>query len=95
MYRSINLWVSLLCIFPWAYFAGAGYVSGDTLTLDQVPEFRGTLMSLNLVARSVGIALGGILGGSLLLIYNYNVFGLIMGIIGIFSAVVYRLFTKE
>ena len=95
VYCSGSLWVSLALVFPWAYVAGAGYVSADTLTLDQVPEYRGTLMSLNTVARSIGMTLGGILGGSLLLIYNYNIFGMVIGLVGIVSAVVYRLFTEE
>lgn len=95
LYNSGNLWVSLAVIFPWAYVAGAGYVSGDALTLDQVPQYRGTLMSLNMVARSIGITLGGILGGSLLILFDYNIFGIIMGVIGILAATNYHLFTTE
>lgn len=95
LYNSGNLWVSLAVIFPWAYVAGAGYVSGDVLTLDQVPQYRGTLMSLNMVARSIGITLGGILGGSLLILFDYNIFGIIMGVIGILAATNYHLFTLE
>lgn len=94
-YNPFSLWVSLFFVFLWAYVAAAGYVSGDTLTLDQVPEYRGTLMSLNVVARNLGATLGGLLGGSLLLFTNYNFFGVVMGMIGVASAVVYRLFTQE
>jgi predicted MFS family arabinose efflux permease len=95
LYNSGNLWVSLAVLLPWAYVAGAGYVSGDALTLDQVPQYRGTLMSLNMVARSIGITLGGILGGSLLILFDYNIFGIIMGVIGILAATNYHLFTTE
>jgi len=95
MYSSTSMWISLLFVVPWAYVAGAGYVSGDTLTLDQVPEFRGTLMSLNVVARSVGATIGGILGGFLLFFFDYTIFGFAMGGLGIISSVIYRLSTTE
>ena len=95
MYSSVNLWVSMGFVFIWSYVAAAGYVSGDTLTLDQVPEYRGTLMSMNILARNLGSTLGGLLGGTLLLFYNYRFFGFVMGFIGLVSAIVYRLFTRE
>jgi predicted MFS family arabinose efflux permease len=71
------LWISIGFVFIWSYVAASGYVSGDTLTLDQVPEYRGTLMSLNILARNLGATIGGLLGGSLLLFSNYTVFGFV------------------
>jgi predicted MFS family arabinose efflux permease len=95
LYASGLYWVSIIVILPWAYFGAAGFVSGDTLTLDQVPEYRGTLMSLNVVARNIGMTIGALLGGGILLVYSYQVFGLVMGVFGFSAAVIYRLLTKE
>ena len=80
---------------PWAYVAGAGFVSGDTLTLDQVPEYRGTLMSLNVVARNLGMTIGAFVGGGLLLLVGYGVFGLIMGLLGVAAALIYKFLTRK
>lgn len=95
IYNPLNLLMALALVFPWAYFAGSGYVSGDTLTLDQVPEYRGTIMSLNILARNLGMTLGGLIGGVLLVMFGYSLFGLIMGGVGVVSALTYYFFTIE
>jgi predicted MFS family arabinose efflux permease len=95
VYNSGSLGLSLVAFIPFAYLAGAGYVAGDSLTLEQVSEYRGTLMSLNTVARNTGTTLGAMLGGALLLVYGYPAFGLVMGAVGIASAIIYRGFTRE
>ncbi len=89
-YNSGILTLSIMTLMPWAYLAGAGYVAGDSLTLEQVPEYRGTLMSLNTVARSTGATVG-----ALLLIYGYGAFGLVMGALGLAAALIYRVSTRE
>jgi predicted MFS family arabinose efflux permease len=94
-YNSGILALSVITFLPFAYLAGAGYVAGDSLTLEQVPEYRGTLMSLNAVARSTGATVGAMLGGALLLIYGYGVFGLVMGALGLAAALIYRVSTRE
>jgi MFS transporter, DHA1 family, inner membrane transport protein len=95
LYSSGLWWFSVGVLVPWAYVAGAGFVSGDTLTLDQVPEYRGTLMSLNVVARNLGMTIGAFVGGGLLLLVGYGGFGLIMGLLGVAAALIYQFFTRE
>jgi predicted MFS family arabinose efflux permease len=95
IYNSGMLSLSVISVLPFAYLAGAGYVAGDSLTLEQVPEYRGTLMSLNAAARSTGATVGTMLGGALMLLYGYGAFGLVMGVLGLASAFIYWSFTRE
>ena len=95
IFNSSLWWLPVIIALPWAFVAGGGFVSGDTLTLDQVPEFRGTLMSLNTVARNVGIMLGTMLGGVLLVVFGYGAFGLLMGAAGIIAAAIYHKLAAE
>jgi DHA1 family inner membrane transport protein len=95
IYNSGMLALSILTVLPFAYLAGAGYVSGDSLTLEQVPEYRGTLMSLNAAARSSGATVGTMLGGALILVSGYGAFGMVMGVLGLASAFIYWSFTWE
>jgi len=95
VYNFGSFWVCVLLALAWGYIASYGYVSGDSLTLDQVPEFRGTLMSLNTVSRSVGAMIGAILGGYVLLSLDYGWFGLAMGGIAFFAALIYGVFASD
>jgi predicted MFS family arabinose efflux permease len=95
IYNSGLLWLSTVFLLPWALSAGVAYVAGDSLTLDQVPEYRGTLMSMNALARSLGTTISAMIGGFLILLYGYGVFGIFMGVLGIAASVTYHLFTEE
>jgi predicted MFS family arabinose efflux permease len=50
---------------------------------------RGSIMSLNEAARSLGAAIGSGLGGYLLLESGYSAQGLVLGSIGIAAAVIH------
>jgi predicted MFS family arabinose efflux permease len=66
-----------------------------SLTLEQNLRLRGSMMSLNEAARSLGVALGSGLGGYLLLESGYSALGLVLGSIGVVAAVIHRLFTVD
>ena len=95
IYNLNILWVSIGGLLIWGYIIAFGYVSGDSLTLDQVPDYRGTLMSLNAVSRSAGAMIGTLIGGYVLLNFNYSWFGLVMGLFGISASLVYGLIVTE
>ena len=84
-----NLWFSLALNFLAAWFFGIGASAANSLTLEQVPKFRGTMMSLTSAAQSLGSALGATLGGSLLVLYNYRIMGSALGALGIAAAIVF------
>ena len=63
--------------------SGASFAAFQSLLVEQVPEYRGTVMSLTSAANSLGAAIGAAIGGAILLNFSYSVFGIVLGIIGI------------
>lgn len=76
-------------------FVGLGDSASNSLILEQVPMYRGTMMSTWSAATSLGAALGAGLGGILLLRYDYSVLGVVLGSLGVLSALIYRFFTTD
>jgi predicted MFS family arabinose efflux permease len=93
-----TLWSNLTVGLPRALVMGMASAALLTLTLEQVPEARGTMMSLN---NSFGVVLGAVLGtaigGFLLNISgdNYQLLGLTLGAIGAAGAAIVLFLTKE
>ena len=82
-----NLWVALIVCYTGCFFAGFRYAAATTLAIEQVPAFRGTMMSLYAATDSIGGALGAGVGGLVLLLYNYELLGLSIGAMGIIGSV--------
>jgi predicted MFS family arabinose efflux permease len=70
------------------------YTASESLTLEQVPGLKGTVMSLNSIALSVGATLGTVIGGVLLISYSYGGLGLI-GLFSVAASILYLLAVKE
>lgn len=92
---SPSIWLALAMDFLSAWFFGFGISAAQSLNLEQVPRFRGTVMSVNSAAASTGSALGAGIGGLVLLLYGWEFVGLSLGTIGIAAAVVYFLLTID
>ena len=90
-----NLWFSLAVNFLGSWFSGMASSTANSLSLEQVPEFRGTMMSINSAAISLGGALGAAVGGSALDLFNYDALGLILGVMGLAAAVVFYFLTID
>lgn len=67
------------------------YAAATSLTLEQVPRFRGAMMSIRAAALSVGQALGAGVGGLALLLYDYEFVGISLGGMGIIGAAIFYL----
>ncbi len=65
--------------FVASWLAGMTFSASASLSLEQLPQFRGTMMSLNIAMQSVGSALGAGVGGLVLLLYDYEAVGLALG----------------
>jgi len=85
------LWMSLVLAFISCILAGMRYSASDNLTLEQLPEFRGTLMSISSAASSLGSTLGAGIGGLVLTLGDYGSLGISLGSFGMIAAVVYLL----
>jgi predicted MFS family arabinose efflux permease len=90
-----NLWLSLALIFLGSWFSGMASSAANILTLEQVPKFRGTMMSINSAALSLGNALGSALGGLALVLFSYEIMGSILGVMGIVAAIIFHLLTTD
>ncbi len=84
-----SFWPSLVFLLLCLIFVGVGDSAANSLTLEQVPGFRGTMMSMYSAATSLGAALGAGMGGVFLLQFDYRVMGMVLGSFGIVSAIVY------
>ena len=90
-----NLWISLIMALIVNLQLGLAYTSANSLTLDQVPSFRGTIMSLFTAANSMGMTIGASLGGVILLMYNYSSLGLVLGLLGFLAALIVYFWAHE
>jgi MFS family permease len=92
-----NIWASGVMWMVSAGFGLASIVGFNSLTLEQVPGFRGTMMSLNSSFRSVGFIVGLMISGLLLNLYadNFQILYAMYGGAGVASAVIVFLFAKD
>ena len=90
-----DVWFSLSLIFVASWFFGMVASASNSLTLEQVPEFRGTMMSIDTAAINLGSALGTALGGLALLSFDYEGLGIVLGVMGVAAAIVFYLLTTD
>lgn len=92
---SSNLWLALITDFVSAWFFGMSMSSGQSLNLEQLPSFRGTMMSLTSAFANTGSAFGAALGGVVILNYSYRLLGTSLGIFGVASSIIYYTLTVD
>lgn len=90
-----NLWLSLALICVASWFFGMSASACNSLSLEQVPKFRGTMMSLDSAAINLGSAFGTTLGGLVLLSFDYEGMGIALGMTGVVGAIVLYLLSKD
>jgi len=78
-----------------SFFAGLRHSVSNSLSLEQVPEYRGSMMSLNSGFISLGAAMGSAIGGLALTYGDYSVLGVSLGFLGMVAALIYYLFTND
>jgi len=96
LYTNIpDFWVSLVVRIFGGFFMGVAFTGLSAMLLGQVPQFRGTVMSLESAIRSIGAALGTLVGGTLLVGGGYSQVALILGFLGVIGIIIVHLRTKE
>lgn len=89
-----NVWLSVIL---WHL---AGLVNSlrdqafNSLALEQVPAYRGMMMSLSSLSNNLALAIGTSIGGLILLSYDYEFLGL-FGILAIIGSLIFRFFTID
>jgi len=85
-----DLGVSILAVFLASASAGMRVAASASLTLEQVPAFRGTMMSISNAAGNLGSSLGVGIGGVMLLLFDYEGVGVSLGAMGVAAAMVFQ-----
>jgi MFS family permease len=95
-----NVWIVVCTRLLAGFIGGMPMVAGTNLILEQVPKFRGTLMSLSSVMAGLGAATGVLVAGRILNIINDPVIGypvamVTLGIGGLVGVVILVFFAKD
>jgi predicted MFS family arabinose efflux permease len=89
-----HLWASLMLWFVDSLFVAIAVTAYYSLALEQAPDNRATMMSLNEVSMFGGTAIGNAVGGVLLVAFNYQILGL-MGIFIFIGSIILHIFTTD
>jgi predicted MFS family arabinose efflux permease len=90
-----DFWFSFTLNLTAAFLFGMVTAAAISLTLEQVPEYRGTMMSVDSAFVNLGYALGAAVGGMVLIWFGYEGLGAVLGLCGILAAVVFYLFARD
>ena len=96
----------LFVTVPNAYVATAlgilaGFMMGlrqpaiNSLTIEQIPEIRGSIMSLSTASGNVGSMIGAAMAGFLLLNYDWIKAGVFLGSAAILAGIILQIFAKD
>lgn len=84
-----NLWLAVGLSYLAGLFSGMRMTASVSLTLEQVPRFRGSMMSLNSAITALGGALGASVGGLILLWWDFEGVGLTLGALCLVATLIY------
>ncbi len=82
-------------MFLGRFFTGVLVTSATLLTLEQVPRFRGSMMSVSQAASMLGSTIGATIGGWALLVYGYELIGVTLGVMMLLAAIVFQILSKD
>jgi len=89
-----DVWLSVILWYLAGLVSSFRDQAFTTLVLEQVPAFRGTMMSFISLSNSLALAIGTSIGGVILLSYHYEFLGL-FGILVMMGALVFHFFTID
>lgn len=94
-YNAPSQWLSLAAAFLGSVSFGVSYTASNSLTLEQVPRFRSTVMSVSQISYCLGSSIGAAVGGMALLGRGWGPVGVYLGGFGIASAVILFLLAED
>jgi predicted MFS family arabinose efflux permease len=90
-----DVWISTALAYIACLFTGVRSSANTSLTLEQTPAYRGTMMSVNTGSWYLGTALGAGLGGLMLHWYDYGALGVALGGAGVAASILFQLLAKD
>jgi predicted MFS family arabinose efflux permease len=90
-----TIWVSLGAVLLGNVFCGLWINAQISLSLEQIPEYRGSMMSLNSASMNLGSVFGAGLGGYLLLGGDWVLMGMSIGVLGPLAAIILKLWAID
>lgn len=93
--NTTDFWISMASRLLGGIFVAVAFAGLNAMMLDQVPRFRGTVMSLNSALGSFGSALGAFIGGMLLLLWGYAQVAIFLSLFSVLSALIVFYRSKE
>jgi DHA1 family inner membrane transport protein len=92
VYTNIsNLTLAVLIMMVMSLFAGMVLTAANTLILEQVPSYRGTITSVNSAASQLGNAFGAAAGGLALQLSGWGLVGITLGFLQLLASLIYQL----
>lgn len=90
-----NLWLSVILHYAFFFISSMGYPASMSLTIEQVPNSRGTMMSINAIFITLGLALGAVVGGIALVLGGWISVLLSFAALSLLAVAIYFFFTKD
>jgi DHA1 family putative efflux transporter-like MFS transporter len=91
--NDYNIYFGISCLG--SFMGGVMFTAIRSLTVEQIPELRGTVMSLGTAGMQFGYAISTGIGGLILIMYNFQILGLVLGGMGVIGAVLIQLFAID
>ena len=88
-YTYLSLWVGAAVLIVGHFFFSLQYSAANTLVLEQVPEYRGSMMSMNSALSYLGYGLGTAVGGVVLSTAGWTSLNTVLSMIGAVAFMLY------
>jgi len=90
-----SIWLSVALCLICNFAAGIMFTVSTSLTLEQLPRYMGSMMSVHSAAVNMGATVASIIGGIILISFRYSIYGVVMGIVGLVGALCFFIYTLD
>jgi MFS family permease len=93
--RLPGAWWVIASIMVGHLFAAVQYSASASLSLEQLPRVRGSMMSVYSASSYIGYAIGTIIGGIALLYSGWGILGAVLGGLGLVATAIYVVLVRD
>jgi predicted MFS family arabinose efflux permease len=94
-YPYLSLWMGAAVIVVGHFFFSLQYSAANTLVLEQIPEYRGSMMSLSSALSYLGYGLGTAVGGVALATSGWASLNTVLSMLGAAAFMLYLYLVEE